>query len=274
RGSRRRGAGQAAGRGGRGAHAPSPRGPGAPGPDRHRDRRPGAPPRELGRGCAGSVPALRPCHRRGVRGHGRAARQGGRVRHPGAGRGARGPDRGRLLRRHGTPRLTHDLAAPGARLAIQLPRPRAARTVSHPEAVRWSADTRAVDLLDQTRLPEAEVRLRLTSAEQVAEAIRVLRVRGAPAIGVAAALGVAVEMERWTDRPAPEFRARLDETLRLLRATRPTAVNLPWALDRLAARAAALAGASNAAVALALRAEATAILEEDRAMCRRIGEYG
>lgn len=63
----------------------------------------------------------------------------------------------------------------------------------YPEAVRWSDDGAAVDLLDQTRLPEAEVRLRLESAAAVAEAIRALRVRGAPAIGIAAAMGLAVE---------------------------------------------------------------------------------
>ncbi len=146
--------------------------------------------------------------------------------------------------------------------------------MSHPEAVRWSDDGRAVDVLDQTRLPDAEVRLRLASAEEAAEAIRVLRVRGAPAIGVAAALAFAVEMERWTDRPAAEFRARLDRTRRLLGSTRPTAVNLFWALERMARRAAEMPDAPNDAVARALRAEATAILEEDRAMCRRIGEHG
>jgi methylthioribose-1-phosphate isomerase len=146
--------------------------------------------------------------------------------------------------------------------------------MSLPEAVRWSPDTRAVDVLDQTRLPEAEVRLRLRSAREVAEAIATLRVRGAPAIGVAAALGLAVEMERWTDRPAPEFRARFEEACRILRAARPTAVNLSRAIDRMARRAAAMASAPCATIALALRAEATAILEEDRAMCRRIGENG
>ncbi|MFO7260001.1 MAG: S-methyl-5-thioribose-1-phosphate isomerase [bacterium] len=146
--------------------------------------------------------------------------------------------------------------------------------MSHPEAVRWSEDGRAVDILDQTRLPDAEVRLRIASAEEAAEAIRTLRVRGAPAIGVAAALALAVEMERWTDLPGSEFRARLEQARRLLASTRPTAVNLFWALERMARRAAELPGAPNDAVVRALRAEASAILEEDRAMCRRIGEHG
>src|SRR5690606_10647796 len=139
---------------------------------------------------------------------------------------------------------------------------------------RWSEDGRAVDILDQTRLPDAEVRLRIASAEEAAEAIRTLRVRGAPAIGVAAALALAVEMERWTDLPGSEFRARLEQARRRLASTRPTAVNLFWALERMARRAAELPGAPNDAVVRALRAEASAILEEDRAMCRRIGEHG
>jgi methylthioribose-1-phosphate isomerase len=101
------------------------------------------------------------------------------------------------------------------------------------EAVRWSEDGRALDLLDQTRLTETELRLRLRSAEEVAEAIRALRVRGAPAIGIAAAMGVALEMERHTGLQLRDFRARLDATCALLEATRPTAVNLRWALERL-----------------------------------------
>jgi methylthioribose-1-phosphate isomerase len=144
----------------------------------------------------------------------------------------------------------------------------------YPEAVRWSDDGAAVDLLDQTRLPEAEVRLRLESAAGVAEAIRALRVRGAPAIGIAAAMGLAVEAAKLARGPATEFRVALEEAHALLAATRPTAVNLFWALDRLRRRASALESAAPEEVARALRDEATAILEEDRAMCRRIGEQG
>jgi len=138
--------------------------------------------------------------------------------------------------------------------------------------VRWPAEGRGVEILDQTRLPEAEVYLRLTDAAGVAEAIRSLRVRGAPAIGIAAAMGVAVEMERHAGAEPAAFRRRLEETLELLRSTRPTAVNLAWALERLARRAAS--GGTNVEVVRALREEATSILEEDRAMCQRIGEHG
>jgi methylthioribose-1-phosphate isomerase len=82
----------------------------------------------------------------------------------------------------------------------------------------------AVVLLDQRRLPEEEVELRLASAAEVASAIRALAVRGAPAIGVAAAYGYAVAAERGED---------LDEAYEVLASTRPTAVNLRWALDRM-----------------------------------------
>ncbi|MEJ2186446.1 MAG: S-methyl-5-thioribose-1-phosphate isomerase [Gemmatimonadota bacterium] len=142
-----------------------------------------------------------------------------------------------------------------------------------PEAVRWSADGRAVDMLDQRALPEREVRLRLESAEAVADAIRDMAVRGAPAIGIAAAMGVAVELARAPSPDRAAFLQRLDEVCDLLRSTRPTAVNLAWALDRMRRRAAALEAAPEA-LAEALHAEADAILVEDRAMCRRIGEHG
>ena len=81
-----------------------------------------------------------------------------------------------------------------------------------------------VVLLDQRRLPEEEVELECRDAVEVAEAIRTLAVRGAPAIGVAAAYGYALAAELGHD---------LDEADRVLRASRPTAVNLGWALDRM-----------------------------------------
>lgn len=144
----------------------------------------------------------------------------------------------------------------------------------HPESIRWTQDRTAVDLLDQTRLPEAEVRLCLRSALEVADAIRTMKVRGAPAIGIAAAMGVAVEAARHASLPADLFLRRLAESHELLRATRPTAINLFRALERMRARTAAAKGVAPAEVARALHAEASEILEEDRAMCRRIGEHG
>ena len=166
----------------------------------------------------------------------------------------------------------------------------------YPEAVRWAPDGSAVDILDQTRLPEVSSWLRLRTAAEVAEAIRRLQVRGAPAIGVAGAMGVALELAQATSLSADAFREKLRATAKLLRSARPTAVNLAWAVDRTAAAAeAGLAdapsgqsggpgageaigapGASGDVAAAAWRAwdEADRIHEEDRAMCRRIGEHG
>ena len=145
--------------------------------------------------------------------------------------------------------------------------------MSYPEAVRWSDDGRAVDILDQTQLPEREVRLQLTTADDVAAAIRRLAVRGAPAIGIAAAMGVALDAAAHTKLAKPEFLERLGHTIEMLRATRPTAVNLFWALERMGARARALADAHEPPeLACKLYAEATAIWREDQAMCRAIGE--
>ena len=146
---------------------------------------------------------------------------------------------------------------------------------SYPEAVRWSADGRAVDILDQTQLPEREVRLHLTTVDGVADAIRRLAVRGAPAIGVAAAMGVALDAAAHTKLEKEKFLQRIDQTAQLLRSTRPTAVNLFWALERMSAHAHALATANDPPeLACKLYAEATRIHEEDQAMCRAIGENG
>ncbi|HKJ93350.1 MAG TPA: S-methyl-5-thioribose-1-phosphate isomerase [Longimicrobiales bacterium] len=142
-----------------------------------------------------------------------------------------------------------------------------------PEAVRWSEDRSAVDLLDQRLLPEREERLRLTSAEAVAVAIRDMAVRGAPAIGIAAAMGVAVEMAGSDAADRAAWLRRLDGVCDVLRGTRPTAVNLAWALARMRRRATAEPGGPEM-LGEALRDEADAILEEDRAMCLRIGEHG
>ncbi|MEA2318287.1 MAG: methylthioribose-phosphate isomerase [Solirubrobacteraceae bacterium] len=134
-------------------------------------------------------------------------------------------------------------------------------------AVAWTGD--AVEIIDQTRLPAEEAILRLTSPEEVVAAIARLAVRGAPAIGICGAFGVVLA----ADRLGPEATAaRLAATAAAVRAARPTAVNLAWAVDRV------LAAARHAPDAAALRgaveAEALAILAEDREACRLIGEHG
>jgi methylthioribose-1-phosphate isomerase len=143
-----------------------------------------------------------------------------------------------------------------------------------PVAVRWSDDGRAVELLDQTLLPEREQYLRLERVDDMVEAIRALRVRGAPAIGVAAALGLALEMSHHTRLPRADFLESFDDAYHRLRGARPTAINLAWAVDRLRRVVDSLGDAESGVIACKLYGAATEILEEDRAMCRRLGEHG
>jgi methylthioribose-1-phosphate isomerase len=116
-------------------------------------------------------------------------------------------------------------------------------------AVAWTGD--AVVIVDQTLLPGEERTLRLTTPEEVVDAIRRLAVRGAPAIGICGAFGVVLAAAA----------GRREEGAAMIRSARPTAVNLAWAVDRVVAAADP-------------EAEARAIAEEDREACRMIGEYG
>lgn len=136
------------------------------------------------------------------------------------------------------------------------------------QPIAW-ADPAAVRILDQTLLPNEERYLTLQTLEQVAEAIHSLRVRGAPLIGISAAMGLAALV---APLGAAATRAEVARLAALLQATRPTAVNLAWALERMRIRAASVAEGD--ALVAALRGEAQAIWDEDRAMCHRIGEAG
>jgi len=142
------------------------------------------------------------------------------------------------------------------------------------QAIAWSPSG-AVRIVDQRALPETKIERDLETGDAVADAIRTLQVRGAPLIGIAAAMGLVAGTRDLRAAPRDRFLAGLDELVRLLGATRPTAVNLRWALDRMARVAAETPGGwGGAAIWERLQAEATAIWEEDRAMCRRIGEAG
>ncbi|MEO5347249.1 MAG: S-methyl-5-thioribose-1-phosphate isomerase [Magnetococcus sp. YQC-9] len=128
-----------------------------------------------------------------------------------------------------------------------------------------------VRMLDQRRLPDEEIYLEFTSAAEVAEAIRAMVVRGAPAIGCAAAFGVAVEAQRLARSGIPtSWPEAMAEGLARLRRARPTAVNLAWAIDRLEP----LLSGEAARVPERLLAEAEAIREEDIASCRAMGLAG
>jgi methylthioribose-1-phosphate isomerase len=118
----------------------------------------------------------------------------------------------------------------------------------------------AVHLLDQRLLPGEERWVDLTTGDEVAQAIRDLTVRGAPAIGVAAAYGIAVEARRGASAE------RLRAVAETIAAARPTAVNLAWAVRRISARL--------SEGAAAILAEAHRIRDEDEAACRRIGQLG
>jgi methylthioribose-1-phosphate isomerase len=135
----------------------------------------------------------------------------------------------------------------------------------------------AVRLLDQRALPERETYVTVRDVEELARAIEQLVVRGAPAIGCAAALGVALAAQHGRASDLDTLRHELAAARARLLATRPTAVNLSWALARMRdceARAAAAAGASVASVAGALLAEAQAIVAEDERTCRALARAG
>src|SRR5438093_2950367 len=147
---------------------------------------------------------------------------------------------------------------------------------SAPRTIAWIGGTDGfVRLIDQTLLPTSLEYRDCRTAEEIWEAIRNLRVRGAPAIGVAAAMGVVLGMQRFTDRNRGAYWHRLREVTEYLRTSRPTAVNLFWALDRMERRSEGLGESFNSGAAVqALLDEAHAIADEDRRMCEAIGRFG
>ncbi|MBI2508688.1 MAG: S-methyl-5-thioribose-1-phosphate isomerase, partial [Betaproteobacteria bacterium] len=140
------------------------------------------------------------------------------------------------------------------------------------ETLRWRGGR--LELLDQRALPAERVYLTFDSSQAVAAGIRDMVVRGAPAIGCAAAYGVALEALRLKAARPDEFRAGLERALDELSKSRPTAVNLFWALERMSGKLKALGGAGQEAVAAALLAEAHAIREEDVRLNRQLGAHG
>ena len=144
-----------------------------------------------------------------------------------------------------------------------------------PCTLAWVGDAvGCLRLLDQTRLPGECVYIECTTIEQVWEAIRRLSVRGAPAIGVAAAYGMVVGLRDARDADRTAFDARLQEAADYLATSRPTAVNLFWALDRMRASANVQPLLPARVMLENLLAEAQAIEREDREMCAAIGRVG
>jgi methylthioribose-1-phosphate isomerase len=150
-----------------------------------------------------------------------------------------------------------------------------APTIDELETVGWSGDARhgTLRLIDQTRLPGDLVRMECRDVPTVWEAIKSLRVRGAPAIGIAAAYGAVLGARTGGD-DAAAVRAALAAAASHLRTSRPTAVNLFWALDRIERAGRDAPGDDASGLLDRLLREAHAIAEEDRLMCRAIGRHG
>ena len=127
-------------------------------------------------------------------------------------------------------------------------------------------------LLDQTRLPSLTAYVTATTVEEVCDAIRTMKVRGAPAIGVCAAYGLAIAAHAAPKTDYGAFMAALGKAADRLASSRPTAVNLFWAIERMAAKAAKLKGRPPAEIVCALETEARLIEQEDLSINRAIGE--
>jgi methylthioribose-1-phosphate isomerase len=140
------------------------------------------------------------------------------------------------------------------------------------QPVMWSADGHGVRILDQRELPAREVYRDLRTVEDVYDAILTLAVRGAPAIGIAAAMGVTLALDG-TERDRFEVGNKIRDAAARIGGARPTAVNLAWALGRVGRAIVEHRGDPDTLHA-ALIDEATNILTEDRQMCRNIGEHG
>jgi methylthioribose-1-phosphate isomerase len=134
----------------------------------------------------------------------------------------------------------------------------------------------AVVMIDQRKLPAQEVYVRCKTASEVAKAIKTMVIRGAPAIGVAAAMGIALGMRKSKATGTQKFAAEFQSVCELMAGTRPTAVNLFWAIDRMKRTfaEAAQAGESVDQIKDRLDREAELIHDEDVASCRAMGAFG
>jgi len=131
-----------------------------------------------------------------------------------------------------------------------------------------------IRIIDQTKLPEELVYLDIDDVEVLGEAIRKLRIRGAPAIGITGAMGVALAAHGYRESDGKELAQRVRKAISYLRKTRPTAVNLFWALDRMGRVVDKVENEPVEKMREKLLQEALALLEEDRSVCRRIGRNG
>ena len=143
------------------------------------------------------------------------------------------------------------------------------------QAIKWEGDALGkLQLLDQTLLPTEEKMIEMNSLEHVYEAISMLRVRGAPAIGVTAAYGLIVAMQNHLDEGCEKYLESLNRHADYLAKSRPTAVNLFWALNRMRKKATSVGEKKTADLHQILFEEAQLIEQEDILMCQKMGEYG
>lgn len=142
------------------------------------------------------------------------------------------------------------------------------------ETLRWNQATGRIEMIDQRALPARFDMLGYDSAQGVADAIQSMVVRGAPAIGCAAAYGVAVEARRLQRRDGTAFASGMEEAFRVLAQSRPTAVNLFWALQRMRSVVGAMPGAPPPRIADTLLHAAHAMLAADIAANRAMGAHG
>ena len=150
----------------------------------------------------------------------------------------------------------------------------AGKSIMSYETVALDDQNSALVILDQTRLPNDVEILHLTEQKDIWEAIYLLKVRGAPAIGVAAAFGIYLAAKGFGTEDYTEFRTRFREAKDYLDSARPTAVNLSWALNRMERVVLDHPGLSVPELRDLLHRECVAIKDEDVWMCRKIGEYG
>lgn len=147
-----------------------------------------------------------------------------------------------------------------------------AKSIHFPDTVALDEEGRALVIIDQTQLPNRLELLRLSTTEEIREAIRALKVRGAPAIGLAAACGVYLAAEEARETEYAPFYRKLQAAADTLASARPTAVNLFWAIERMMAVARNGASLSLPEIRTLLRAEALRMIDEDIHACRVIGE--
>ena len=146
--------------------------------------------------------------------------------------------------------------------------------VTHIDNVKLTEDKKAVVFIDQTQLPNRTVYLTADTEEDCFDAILKLKVRGAPCIGIFAGYAMYVLCQKYQDKPYAEFAAEYKRQSAYLNSSRPTAVNLSWALKRMEKIVEESSEVPVGEIVEKLGRECVAIHEEDIAMCRKISEYG